>query len=470
MKKTFSFMWLIAAVIIASVVSCDNNDNPEMSPTSKGEETVQEIVKVLENNEEISLFVEELKKVDLPDINDDKLTVFAVKNSETTTPSRSPVIDSVSIKRHIAVGSYSKSQLTDGLVLKSVNGENLYISHEGSDVAVNGVEIEGEEIAVGNSFVFVVPEVFESLDAPIIREDSLVVVRDMWNYDMKAFAEQSFTLEASLTMGQYGTFNEINTLSDNYWNVALRTIINGENFVAEIAGMENANGLSDTITLDLALVKAQMLAYYGTYISNNRACKMEDCEEWCNKLIAELPSAMSNASSLLLAKASLCNAKYDEAKNLCKRLIASGILELSDNPYIYEPENLWRGYDDIILSGDGGRIPMYPLLSREVYLIEGLAEYGLGNTPEAIKALNILNTAYQSNAITEDGSIDIDTFLFYMRSTGGMYPYYRILTDMEYDQQFSYPDVEGFDKDKHLLLPIPESAMNDFGIEQNPGY
>ena len=63
------------------------------------------------------------------------------------------------------------------------------------------------------------------------------------------------------------------------------------------------------------------------------------------------------------------------------------MLKLSNSPYIYEPENLWRGYDDIIMSGDGGLIPMYPLLSREAYLIEGLAEYGLGNTAEAIETI-----------------------------------------------------------------------------------
>lgn len=57
-----------------------------------------------------------------------------------------------------------------------------------------------------------------------------------------------------------------------------------------------------------------------------------------------------------------------------------------------------------------------------------------------------------------------------MRSTGGMYPYYRILTNMNNMLDFSYPKVEGFDESKHLLLPIPESALKEFAIEQNPGY
>ena len=157
MKKTFSLMWFIAIPFMLSIVSCNKDNAPENPPVSKGDETVQNIVQALEDNEEVSGFVEVLKKINLSDINEDKLTVFAVKNLTAAKTSRSTMLDSVSIKRHIAVGSYSKSQLTDGLVLKSVNDENLYISRTGDDVAVNGVEIEGEEIAVGNSFVYVVP-------------------------------------------------------------------------------------------------------------------------------------------------------------------------------------------------------------------------------------------------------------------------------------------------------------------------
>lgn len=469
MKKTFSLMWFIAIPFMLSIVSCNKDNAPENPPVSKGDETVQNIVQALEDNEEVSGFVEVLKKINLSDINEDKLTVFAVKNLTAAKISRSTMLDSVSIKRHIAVGSYSKSQLTDGLVLKSVNDENLYISRTGDDVAVNGVEIEDEEIAVGNSFVYVVPEVFESIDTPIIREDSLIAVRDLWNYEMKTFADQSFTLEASLTTGQYGTFNEITILSERYWNTALNAIRNGEKYLAQIADMESAKGLTDTLKLDLAVIKTQMFAYYGTYISDNRACYMNDYKEWFHNLSAELPTALSNASLLLMAKASLCNAEYEQAKNLCQQLIASNCFTLSDSYYNYTPENMWREYE--LISGTGETNSIYPLLYREVYLIKGLSDYAsTDNKAELINTLSILNTAYQGDAISGDGSIKINTFLFYMRSTGGMYPYYRILTNMNNILDFSYPEVEGFDESKHLLLPIPESALREFAIEQNPGY
>lgn len=468
--KTLSFMWLAAITIMLSVVSCKKDDSPGIPSVSKGEETVQNIAKALEENEEVSQFVEILKKVELPDVNEDKLTIFAVKNQSAST--RTTVLDSVSIKRHIAIGSYSKENLTDGLVLKNASGENLYISHAGNDVLVNGVKIEGDEIAVDNSYVYIVPEIFEEQTSPSTPDipENINDIRESWDSKITVYADQSFTLEASLTMGTYGSFNEITTLSDRYWSTALDAIRNGEKYLAQIAEVESAKGLSDTITLDLAVIKTQMFAYYGTYISDNRACKMVDYEAWCNKLIAELPSAMSNASSLLLAKAYLCNTEYDNAKNLCIKLIASAMLKLSDSPYTYEPENMWRGYEDIIMSGDGGYLPMYPLLSREAYLIEGLAEYELGNTAKAIEVLNILNKAYQGDGISGDGNINIDIFLFYMRNTGGLYPYYRILTNMNNKLDFSYPTVEGFDESKHLLLPIPESALEEFAIAQNPGY
>lgn len=471
MKKTFSVVWLIAAILVFPITSCDDGDGPENLPQSKGEETVQDIVKALESNEEISLFVEELKKIELPDINEDKLTVFAVKNDRTESASRAANLDSTSIKRHIAVGSYPKSQLTDGLVLKSVNGENLYISRKGNDVEVNGVEIEGEEMAVGNSFVYVVPKVFEKLEAPIIREDSLVVVRDLWNYEMKSFADQSWITEASLTTGYSGfSFNEITTLSDMYWDKALKAIKSGELYLKEIADMENAAGLSDTIKLDLAVIKTQMFTYYGTYISDNRACQLEEYKLWLHDLSAELPSALSNASLLLWAKVSLCTGEYEMAKVLCQQLIATNRFKLSTDAYTYEPENVWRGYEGIIPSGDGGRTPMYPLLTREIYLIRGLAEYASGVKAGLLDVTNTINAAYGKPNISGIENINISEFLFYIRNTGDMYPYYRVLKNMNYDLAYSHPNVPGFNENIHLLLPIPVSAIDEYGIQQNQGY
>lgn len=125
-----------------------------------GEKAINEIVTALEDKEEISDFVEILKKVDVANLTEDKLTVFAVRNSSSATRSTA-VLDSVSIKRHIAKESYAKADLTDGKELESINGEKLYITRNGDEIYVNGVIIEGEAIPAGSSYVYIVPEVLE---------------------------------------------------------------------------------------------------------------------------------------------------------------------------------------------------------------------------------------------------------------------------------------------------------------------
>ena len=142
------------------------SEETEITPPSKGEEEVKEIVSVLEENDEISDFVEVLKTVNVADLEEDELTVFAVRNSSAAA-SRSTVLDSASIKRHIAKGRYGKVDLTDGKVLESISGENLYVTKTGEDIYINGVVIEGEAIQAGNSYVYVVPEVIEQQTEPV---------------------------------------------------------------------------------------------------------------------------------------------------------------------------------------------------------------------------------------------------------------------------------------------------------------
>lgn len=142
------------------------SEETEITPPSKGEEEVKEIVSVLEENDEISDFVEVLKTVNVADLEEDELTVFAVRNSSAAA-SRSTVLDSASIKRHIAKGRYGKVDLTEGKVLESISGESLYVTRAGEDIYINGVVIEGEAIQAGNSYVYVVPEVIEQQTEPV---------------------------------------------------------------------------------------------------------------------------------------------------------------------------------------------------------------------------------------------------------------------------------------------------------------
>ena len=160
--KTMRKFYLIGMLL--TFVAC--SEETEITPPSKGEEEVKEIVSVLEENDEISDFVEVLKNVNVADLEEDELTVFAVRNSSAAA-SRSTVLDSASIKRHIAKGRYGKVDLTDGKVLESISGESLYVTRAGEDIYINGVVIEGEAIQAVNSYVYVVPEVMEQQSEPV---------------------------------------------------------------------------------------------------------------------------------------------------------------------------------------------------------------------------------------------------------------------------------------------------------------
>lgn len=156
------YFYLIGMLLTFAACS----EETEITLPSKGEEEVKEIVSALEENDEISDFVEVLKTVNVADLEEDELTVFAVRNSSAAM-SRSAALDSTSVKRHTAKGRYGKVDLTDGKVLESISGESLYVTRTGEDIYINGVVIEGEAIQADNSYVYVVPEVMEQQSEPV---------------------------------------------------------------------------------------------------------------------------------------------------------------------------------------------------------------------------------------------------------------------------------------------------------------
>ena len=172
MKKLLFYFISLSFFVL---MSCTKEEG--VNPPA-GEKAINEIVTALENKEEISDFVEILKKVDVANLTEDKLTVFAVRNSSSAARSTA-VLDSVSIKRHIAKGSYAKADLTDGKELESINGEKLYITRNGDEVYVNGVVIEGEAIPAGNSYVYIVPEVLEEKTEPDTFYTTTINIREL---------------------------------------------------------------------------------------------------------------------------------------------------------------------------------------------------------------------------------------------------------------------------------------------------
>lgn len=455
MKKFFQYA--LACTLAFTAYACSEDENTPTPPPSKGEQAVEQVINVLEEKPELSQFAELLKTADVSDLQEEKLTVFAVKNETAAwNRSRALAMDSTALKRHIAKGSYTKDQLTDGTVLKSINEENLYITREGNAVSVNGVEIEGEAIPAGNSYIYVVPEIIESQAEPTIPQDSVSVndISYLWRNTMNNYLFKNWEVEAKLTTGYGGfTYNDIAELSDEYWNTAYQTLAEGEKYLAQLAESEEGRNLSDTIKVEKALIQTQLYGYYGKYVDGENVCTADDLILSCETLVDLLPGAMRDAASLLSAKVLLYNEQYAGAVTYSEMILANGNYALGEN------EVIWKGYTDAFGSS------VDPLLLQEVYIIAAIAHYKNGNVPKALELLNVI----AEPPISSIEDIDTSIYLNLLKGTGETYPYYRLLTSM--DISVSYPLDFGFDISKHLLLPVPQDALNEnTGLIQNPNY
>lgn len=244
--KTLAY-YLLGIFSLCLLNACSDEDNPTPEPPpSKGQEEVQKIVEVLkESNPEVSQFVEILEKVNVADLTQDKLTVFAVKN--TSTASRAAVLDTASIKNHIAKGSYTKDDLKDGTKLTSISNETLYVTRTEDDVQINGVKIEGNAIKAGNSYVYVVPEVIPMIEAPTIPLHETTIITKLPTGEALA----GVNIEAKDGRGNLlGTFitNENGEAIIQHQSDTLSYVISKENFSNQydgflIAGMDKNGNL-----------------------------------------------------------------------------------------------------------------------------------------------------------------------------------------------------------------------------------
>lgn len=242
--KTLAY-YLLGIFSLCILNACGDEDSPTPEPPpSKGQEEVQKIVEVLESQPEISQFVDMLKQVDVADLNENQLTVFAVKNPNTA--SRTAQLDSASIKNHIAKGSYTKDDLKDGTKLTSISNETLYVTRTEDDVQINGVKIEGNAIKAGNSYVYVVPEVIPMIEAPTIPLHETTIITKLPTGEALA----GVNIEAKDGRGNLlGTFitNENGEAIIQHQSDTLSYVISKENFSNLhdgflIAGMdENGN-------------------------------------------------------------------------------------------------------------------------------------------------------------------------------------------------------------------------------------
>lgn len=306
--------YLLGIFSLCMLNACENEENPAPEPPpSKGEEAIQEIVEVLkESNPEVSHFVEILEKVNVADLAQNELTVFAVKN--TSTASRATALDTASIKNHIAKGRYAKDDLTDGSTLTSINNETLYVTRTENDVLINGVKIEGNAIPAGNSYVYVVPEVIPTVEIPLVPLHETTIITKLPTGE--ALAEVN--IEAKDGRGNLlGTFttNENGEVIIQHQSDTLTYAISKENFSNLhdgflIAGMdENGNLIYADLNGDGLInvddkVSSETYTYFLDYKdlpenSLTQICYMMEPEE---VNVAEIEAAWKQAFEIFLTQ------------------------------------------------------------------------------------------------------------------------------------------------------------------------
>ena len=287
--KTLAY-YLLGIFSLCILNACDNEENPTPEPPpSKGEEAVQEIVEVLkESKPEVSQFVEILEKVNVADLTQDELTVFAVKNKNTA--SRAAVLDTASIKNHIVKGSYTKDDLKDGTKLTSISNETLYVTRTEDDVQINGVKIEGNAIKAGNSYVYVVPEVIPMIEAPATYKHQTTIKVNLIDKGYKPLENVTIAAKNGNTGAEIGTYTTDATgtaiISHNCDTLTYTLHKEGHSNLADgylLAGMTEDGNLSyvdlngDGEINEVDKVSGEPYIYYLNYKGRPESSLTETC-------------------------------------------------------------------------------------------------------------------------------------------------------------------------------------------------
>lgn len=286
--KTLAY-YLLGIFSLCLLNACSDEDNPTPEPPpSKGQEEVQKIVEVLESQTEISLFVDMLKQVDVADLNENQLTVFAVKNPNTA--SRAAQLDSASIRNHIAKGSYAKEDLTDGMTLTSISNETLYVTRTEDDVQINGVKIEGNAIKAGNSYVYVVSEVIPMIEAPATYKHQTTIKVNLIDKGYKPLENVTIAAKNGNTGAEIGTYTTDATgtavISHNCDTLAYTLHKEGHSNLADgylLAGMTENGNLSyvdlngDGEINEVDKVSGEPYIYYLNYKGRPESNLTETC-------------------------------------------------------------------------------------------------------------------------------------------------------------------------------------------------
>lgn len=286
--KTLAY-YLLGIFSLCLLNACSDEDNPTPEPPlSKGQEEVLKIVEVLESQTEISQFVDMLKQVDVPDLNENQLTVFAVKDPNTA--SRTAQLDSASIKNHIVKGRYAKEDLTDGSTLTSISNETLYVTRTENDVQINGVKIEGNAIPAGNSYVYVVPEVIPMIEAPATYKHQTTIIVNLIDKGYKPLENVTIAAKNGNTGAEIGTYTTDATgtaiISHNCDTLTYTLHKEGHSNLADgylLAGMTEDGNLSyvdlngDGEINEVDKVSGEPYIYYLNYKGRPESSLTETC-------------------------------------------------------------------------------------------------------------------------------------------------------------------------------------------------
>lgn len=286
--KTLAY-YLLGIFSLCLLNACSDEDNPTPKPPlSKGQEEVLKIVEVLESQTEISQFVDMLKQVDVPDLNENQLTVFAVKDPNTA--SRTAQLDTASIKNHIVKGRYAKEDLTDGSTLTSISNETLYVTRTENDVQINGVKIEGNAIPAGNSYVYVVPEVIPMIEAPATYKHQTTIIVNLIDKGYKPLENVTIAAKNGNTGAEIGTYTTDATgtaiISHNCDTLTYTLHKEGHSNLADgylLAGMTEDGNLSyvdlngDGEINEVDKVSGEPYIYYLNYKGRPESSLTETC-------------------------------------------------------------------------------------------------------------------------------------------------------------------------------------------------
>ena len=436
-------IYVVCGLFLIGLYSCSNDDDdPVPPPISKGEEAVKEVIENLESTPEVSQFLEVLKTIDVSNLEEDELTVFAVKNSVSqkmgrqSVTTRSAVLDSTSVMRSIAKGSYALNELTHGMILKSINDENLHVTRdENGFIYINGTRIEGNGTLAGSSYIYIIPEVLQSYSEIEEPTDSLNIddVRYLWAQSMTKYNDAQKDLESQLITGFDGfDYNDVGTVANKFWHLAYEVLEEGKEYQRSLATVEEAKKLSDSINLDMSILKVQLYGYYGQIIHESSGLNAEQTK---NQLVTELqyhaenlPSPLSENARSALAKVYLWSQMYNEVQSVCDKITEK---------------------------------------TNEVTLIEGIALHNINREMEAIEKINIVRAVFALSPVTSlEDKVLIEICHKCLIGNNQLYPYYRLLkTNINYMKT-----VANFNPEKHFYLPIPQAAIDEYGLAQNTGY